>query len=84
MANIYRCKLNLLSSTFLGLAGMPRRYVDYPDAFAGWNYVSSIGSYISIIGPSCIFIKSFYSFLKKRKAEKNPWGERVPQLWNGL
>jgi cytochrome c oxidase subunit 1 len=59
---------------FLGLAGMPRRYIDYPEAFAGWNYVSSIGSYISALG-TLVFLYTLYdSFAKKRQAADNPWG----------
>ena len=59
---------------------MPRRYADYPDAFAGWNYVSSIGSYISIIGVGVFIINLLYSFIKKEAASKNPWGEGATNL----
>ncbi|HUF45221.1 MAG TPA: cytochrome c oxidase subunit 1, partial [Aestuariivirgaceae bacterium] len=65
---------------FLGLAGMPRRYVDYPDAFAGWNAVSSIGSYISALS-ILIFLYCIYeAFARKRLAGDNPWGASATTL----
>jgi cytochrome c oxidase subunit 1 len=65
---------------FLGLAGMPRRYVDYPDAFHGWNMVSSFGSYISGFGVIIFFIGLIEAFAKKRVAGNNPWGAGATTL----
>jgi cytochrome c oxidase subunit 1 len=65
---------------FLGLAGMPRRYVDYPDAFAGWNHISSIGSYISGFGILIFFFGVAEAFMKKRVAGANPWGAGATTL----
>jgi cytochrome c oxidase subunit I len=59
---------------FLGLSGMPRRYVDYPDAFAGWNLVSSIGSFISGFGVLIFIYGVIEAFMRKEQAADNPWG----------
>ncbi len=59
---------------FLGLAGMPRRYIDYPAAYADWNFVSSIGSYISAVGVLIFLFGLFSAYSKKVQAPANPWG----------
>ncbi len=65
---------------FLGLAGMPRRYIDYPEVYAGWNYVSSIGSYISAVGALIFLYGLFSAYAKKVRAADNPWGEGATTL----
>ncbi|MEF2548204.1 cytochrome c oxidase subunit I [Aurantimonas sp. E1-2-R+4] len=65
---------------FLGAAGMPRRYIDYPEAFAGWNFVSSIGSYISGVALLVFLYGVWEAFARKRLAGANPWGEGATSL----
>jgi cytochrome c oxidase subunit 1 len=65
---------------FLGLAGMPRRYADYPDAFAYWNYVSSIGSYMTAVATIVFLIGTFLAFAARKRTVDNPWGEGATTL----
>jgi cytochrome c oxidase subunit I len=65
---------------FLGLAGMPRRYPDYPGAFAGWNFVSSIGSYISGLGALVFLFVVYRTFTSKERVADNYWGDGATTL----
>jgi len=65
---------------FSGLAGMPRRITDYPDAFAGWNMISSLGSYVSGIATLVFLWMLFDMLLRGKKAEANYWGEGATTL----
>jgi heme/copper-type cytochrome/quinol oxidase subunit 1 len=52
---------------------MPRRIPDYPDAFSGWNAVSSFGSIISLIA-TLLFVYIIYDiFVNQPKSSNNPW-----------
>src|SRR5882762_2027968 len=72
--------LTFFPQHFLGLAGMPRRIADYPDAFAGWNFVSSIGAFISYASTLVFFFGVFYAFARKERAADNPWGAGATTL----
>jgi cytochrome c oxidase subunit 1 len=65
---------------FLGLAGMPRRIPDYPDAFTGWNVVSSVGAFIA--GASAVYFVFVLvaTFRSKQVAGDNPWGQGATTL----
>ncbi|WP_430431683.1 cytochrome c oxidase subunit I [Oceanicaulis sp.] len=65
---------------FLGLQGMPRRYVDYADGYAMWNMVSSLGYVVMLVGMAAFFLVLIESIMRRRPAEANPWGEGATTL----
>src|ERR1700712_2243923 len=69
---------------FLGLQGMPRRIVDYPDAFSYWNHVSSIGYVVTLVGVGVFLLVLIDAMVSRRKAEANPWGEGATTLGGTL
>ncbi|MGF1550987.1 MAG: cytochrome c oxidase subunit I [Paracoccaceae bacterium] len=66
---------------FLGRQGMPRRYIDYPEAFALWNYVSSIGAFISMASFVFLIYVMWYTVTRGQKVtDPNYWGDELGTL----
>ncbi|CAM4170016.1 cytochrome c oxidase subunit I [Palleronia rufa] len=73
--------LTFFPQHFLGRQGMPRRYIDYPEAFALWNYVSSLGAFLSFSSFLFFIVSIFWVLLRvPRTAPANPWNEWADTL----
>jgi cytochrome c oxidase subunit I len=58
---------------FLGLAGMPRRILDYPDAYAGWNEIASFGSLVSAASAVFFLYVVYEGLTSTRRVSGNYW-----------
>ena len=59
---------------FLGMQGMPRRVPDYPDAFAPWNFISSVGAFIAGCGALIFLVVLWKTFTVGKTVGANYWG----------
>ena len=67
---------------FLGLQAMPRRISDYPDAFAGWNLISSFGSIISLVATWLFLYILYIQLIEGEATSRYPW--LTPQYFSDL
>jgi len=72
--------LTFFPQHFLGLQGMPRRYIDYPDAYHGWNMVSSLGAYLSFASTLFFVGMTIWVLMAGRRVADNYWGEGATTL----
>jgi cytochrome c oxidase subunit 1 len=74
--------LTFFPQHFLGLQGMPRRISDYPDAFAGWNFVSSFGSIVSLVATWLFLYIVYVQLVEGTATQRYPWV--TPQFFSDL
>jgi len=72
--------LTFFPQHFLGLQGMPRRISDYPDAFAGWNLISSFGSMVSVVATFVFLYIVYLQLVEGKAASRHPW--LIPQFYS--
>ncbi len=67
---------------FLGMQGMARRYPDFPEAFAHWNWVASYGYLIVLASMAIFFVNIIYAFTVGKRLPEITGAKGRPR-WNG-